>query len=808
VTTSASLTALDERLEEALQASGIGVWEWDLTTGAIRVSSAVGPLYGLAPGEGQPTARVFVNEYVHRDDRHKLDAAFDLLVNEDRPADLRFRALTVDGGERLLDAHARLVRDREGRPLRLVGVVHDAGYGDRRFRELADSAPVLMWATGPDLACTFFNASYLRFTGRRMEDELGEGWRDLVHPDDLAIIDRADARAADGNAPFEARYRLRRHDGVYRWMHDSGIPVFDAEGRFAGLAGGMVDLHDLIEREVMLDGIFSGAPVGLALFDPGLRIRRVNESYAAMTGLDAEEHEGRQIEEVFPGIATAATAMLAQVLRTGEPASGTLVARAGEGQPRRRFEASFIPLVLPGGEVAGLASMVTEITDRHEAQQERERLLVAERSARREIEAAHARASFLAAVSSTLARSQRLGDALHEVCELSIREVADIVAIDVIPRHGDALERVAVAALDAGARREMRRTIGHVRAIGGEHAIGGVALSGVPLWVRDAAAARLNGPLGFGDMDADVTRGVRMHACGVVPLVARDSVVGVMSLGWQDGRAEPGGLERELIDDLARRIAVSIDNAQLLKERAEVASTLQTALLPPELPEIEGVELAARYLPADEASEVGGDFYDVFRAGAGWGVLVGDVCGKGAKAAALTALARYTVRAGFAAGAPGPAEALALLDGALLDDGGGDHFVTAVLGLLERQDDGSTRLRLACGGHPSPIVLRADGRREVCGPDGRVVGIPLDGTWDVAELSLGPGDAVLLYTDGVTEADRRDPLLPRELADLLPAEVHALDTGALADVLERMARERGGERLRDDVAVIALKVGG
>ena len=121
----------------------------------------------------------------------------------------------------------------------------------------------------------------------------------------------------------------------------------------------------------MLDGIFAGAPVGLALFDPDLRIRRVNDSYAQITGTAADAHVGRRVEEVFPGIAAATTALLAQVLRTAEPATGLLVAgpAAGEDGPARRFEASFIPLVLPGGEVAGLASMLSEVTDRHEAEQ-------------------------------------------------------------------------------------------------------------------------------------------------------------------------------------------------------------------------------------------------------------------------------------------------------------------------------------------------------------------------------------------------------------------------------------------------------
>jgi len=940
-----ALTALDERLEQALRASGVGVWEWDLSGDSVRVSDAVGPLYGLEPGGGPYSVREFLRNHCHPDDRPLLDEALHLLLTANMPADLRFRALQAGGGERLLGAHARLVRDADGGPLRLVGVIHDAGdVGDRRFRGLADSAPVLMWATGPDLACTFFNTAYLRFTGRALADELGEGWRDLVHPDDRESVRAADAQAEGGMAPFEARYRLRRHDGVYRWMQDSGVPVFGPDGRFEGLTGGMVDLHDLIEREVLLDGIFAGAPLGIALFGPDLRYRRVNEAYAAMTGIPAADHAIGASATSSLGIAAAATEMLQQVLRTGEPAHGVVITgTTGPGAGiQRRLVASYIPLVIPGGEVAGLAALVQDDTERHSAEQdnaqlvlelraqsdlyetllraqseagegfvlwsgdqvayaneaaqqltgrtidelrglgsyidlvprerrdevlamiaamvagtdsrttfeteiqrpdgeiaaveiaaralrgrrgvqfvvlgrdvserkaaerERERLLVAERAARREIEAAHARASFLAGVSAILERSPHLRDALREVADVAVRDVADVVAIDVIPRRGEVLERVAAAARDGATRREMLRTLGVVHRLDEDYATVAAAREGRSLWSRDAEAERVARPIGFGDMDERLTRAARIHSFGLMPLTARGSVVGVLSLGWQRARGGPGGAERELIDDFARRIALWIDNSQLYDERAQVASTLQTALLPPELPAVPGVELAARYLPADEASEVGGDFYDVFPADGGWAVVVGDVCGKGAKAAAVTALARYTLRAAFAGGIARPADGFALLDAALLSEGDPERFLTAALGVLRPAGDGpGVSLRMVRGGHPAPIVLRAGGGRETVEVDGRLIGVAIDGGWDEAEVVLRPGDALLLYTDGVTEADRRCSLDAAELAALLPADIEGLSCEQLAGALVDVARERGGERLRDDIAALALLI--
>ena len=144
---SVALTALDERLEEALQAAGVGAFELDLVDGSLRLSAVISSLYGLEPGDGPRSIEEFLRERCHPDDRARLEAALDQLLDRDVPVDVRFRVLADGGAERELAAHARVVRDDAGAPQRLVGVVHDAGSaGERRFRGLADSAPVLMWA--------------------------------------------------------------------------------------------------------------------------------------------------------------------------------------------------------------------------------------------------------------------------------------------------------------------------------------------------------------------------------------------------------------------------------------------------------------------------------------------------------------------------------------------------------------------------------------------------------------------------------------------------------------------------------------
>jgi serine phosphatase RsbU (regulator of sigma subunit) len=226
--------------------------------------------------------------------------------------------------------------------------------------------------------------------------------------------------------------------------------------------------------------------------------------------------------------------------------------------------------------------------------------------------------------------------------------------------------------------------------------------------------------------------------------------------------------------------------------------------LPRELPDIPGVDVAARYLAAGEGNEVGGDFYDCFATGAGdWALVIGDVCGKGAEAAAITALARYTLRAA-ALHTRRPSAVLQQLNEALLRDRLDYRFCTVLYASLTPREDRVTAC-LTTGGHPLPLVLRATGEVHTVGSPGSLLGIV-----DVPELTeerveLGPGDALVLYTDGVTEADREAG--PERLAALLGG---CAGSGArvIAEAVERDALAAHGGRVRDDVAVVVVRAHG
>jgi serine phosphatase RsbU (regulator of sigma subunit) len=262
----------------------------------------------------------------------------------------------------------------------------------------------------------------------------------------------------------------------------------------------------------------------------------------------------------------------------------------------------------------------------------------------------------------------------------------------------------------------------------------------------------------------------------------------------------------ELAEDLSRRAALALDNARLYSERTAISQALQRSLLPPELPQVPGVEVEVVYRAAGEGNEVGGDFYDLFPIREGcWGFAIGDVCGTGPEAAAVTGLARHALRLLAREGLGGPA-VLERLNAAILDEGARSRFLTLLYGELHPQDDGSAVLRMVCAGHPLPLRLR---------PDGTVVPAadpqPLLGVMDDLELveqsfTLDPGDVLLCVTDGVTERREGTRMLGDDgLADVL-ATCTGLTAGAVAARIQRAVERFASDAPSDDMAILAMRV--
>lgn len=294
----------------------------------------------------------------------------------------------------------------------------------------------------------------------------------------------------------------------------------------------------------------------------------------------------------------------------------------------------------------------------------------------------------------------------------------------------------------------------------------------------------------------------------VAPLLAADRAIGVLALSLRDTMRRFGPDDLLLADELGRRVGLAVEHARVHRERTHIASTLQRSLLPPRLPSIAGMSIATRFRAAGAGNQVGGDFYDVFDVDGGWIVVIGDVTGKGPDAAAITALARYTVRTA-ARYERAPSDILDRLNEALLREAGERRRLCTAICL--RIDDGGgahpVRATLACGGHPPPFLLSEDSVSELS-TAGPLLGAFDDASWTQTTLEITTGDSLVLYTDGVTDAhgagEERfgDGRLRSVLADAVRT-----DADSVAAAVDRALEGFQQGPQRDDVALLVLSAG-
>ncbi|MFJ7424064.1 SpoIIE family protein phosphatase [Streptomyces uncialis] len=293
----------------------------------------------------------------------------------------------------------------------------------------------------------------------------------------------------------------------------------------------------------------------------------------------------------------------------------------------------------------------------------------------------------------------------------------------------------------------------------------------------------------------------------VLPLVARNRVIGMLTLG----RPADDHFRQEILElaeDLSRRAALALDNARLYSERTAISQSLQRSLLPPQTPEIPGVEVEVIYRAAGEGNEVGGDFYDLFpiRDGA-YGFAIGDVCGTGPEAAAVTGLARHALRLLAREGFSGPA-VLERLNAAILDEGARSRFLTLLYGELWPQEDGSAVLKVVCAGHPLPLRLRQDGTVEAAAEPQPLLGVMDDLELYEQTVTLDPGDVLLCVTDGVTERREGSRMLGDDgLAEVLASST-GLTAGAVAARVMRAVDRFATAAPSDDMAILVMRVPG
>jgi PAS domain S-box-containing protein len=421
-----------------------------------------------------------------------------------------------------------------------------------------------------------------------------------------------------------------------------------------------------------------------------------------------------------------------------------------------------------------------------------------------EVKRAQLAESFMAEASRVLSSSMDYAETLQHLARLTVPRLADWCTVDVINDRGE-IELVAAHHADPRKLAAAQRIDRSYRpALDDETGIAEVIRTGRAAIFTDIQPEAL-AAYAHDDEHLALLRAIDPAAVIIVPMIGANGTIGTITLVSSESPRRLSAADVALCERLARRAGTAVERARLYTERSRIADILERSLLPESLPDIPGVEIRARYSPAGEVNEVGGDFYDVFAYDEGrWMAVIGDVCGKGPRAAGVTALARHTLRAAALSG-QSPAEMLDTLHRALRQHPGDASLCTVCL-VMMAPERARARLTIALAGHLPPLLIDRRGDAQPLGKPGTLLGAidPIDVVESEAELH--DGQTLLLYTDGVPEAGRASGQLGEQGLYTLCAEAPRMTLEGLLEHIERGAREHAAGRLRDDIALLAVRL--
>ena len=422
---------------------------------------------------------------------------------------------------------------------------------------------------------------------------------------------------------------------------------------------------------------------------------------------------------------------------------------------------------------------------------------------------AELRQRFLAEAGQALAGSLDYEETLERIARLVVPGLADWCAVDLLDPRGE-LQRVALAHLDpekvAFANELSERYPPDLEV---EAGLGNVLRAGVSELYPDIPDELLEA----GAVDAEhleLIRRIGMRSAMIVPMRVGEGTIGAMTFVTAESSRAFDEADLAFAEDLAQRCAAAVESARLYAERTVAAQTLQRSLLPERLPELDAWSAASAYRAGDDTSEVGGDFFDVFALRDSLMVVLGDVTGKGVKAAALTALVRHTAKTA-ARFDSSPSAVLALVDEVLREQPD-PAYVTVVCAFLRERADRAL-VTLASGGHPLPLHIDAAGAVRPLGRPGVLLGAVDSGEWPETEAELAVGDTLLFYTDGVTDTPGTEQRFgeerlmafaaagasgPEELVGRLDAALEAYAHGMVGDDRALLALQYRGASVREE----------
>jgi PAS domain S-box-containing protein len=466
------------------------------------------------------------------------------------------------------------------------------------------------------------------------------------------------------------------------------------------------------------------------------------------------------------------------------------------------------PLLDGDGAIIGIVGWSDEITALRLAEQRRLAAMAVEAAGRERLH--RERLEFLGAVNDALSTSSTLPELMRSVTRTAVRWLGDWCSIHVLPFTSGSIPEVEVAAVDpamAESARVLRTRFPYDP--DARFGVARVIRTGHTEFYPDITDQVLD-ELDATDELRDVIGELDLGSTIAVPLRKRGRVLGALQIAMSSASRRYTRDDVTLAHSVAARIASSIENLRLYEQQRLIARTLQRSLLPAALPVIPGVELAVRYWPAGEGNDVGGDFYDVFPLDhpGEWAVVIGDVCGTGPAAAALTGLARHSIRDSAWHGDT-PVEVLRSLDRAVKRSAT-RSFLTAVYATLDTSRPRLT-LTVASGGHPLPLHLDGDAASVVeIGTPGTLLGMLDCARFDTETRDLEPGDVIVFYTDGATDVPPPHGLDRSQYIELVRRAVRRGGTAeAIADqIRDALEAVLAFDHRNDDIALLVLCVAG
>jgi len=552
--------------------------------------------------------------------------------------------------------------------------------------------------------------------------------------------------------------------------------------QFTGFIRDVSERHEAERVQRHLAAVVESSTDAVISTDSEGRIRTWNQGAERLYGHRAEEVVGLCVDLLAPPERPREGEALLAGIRAGRVLDVREAEHVRKDGTLLDVSISLSPILGPGRRTEGASIIARDVTEQKRGAQARD---------------------FIALVSAALNASLDPEQTMRAVCRTAVSELCDLCAIDLIDEKGAVAEATAESVDPDLARRleTMRRR--YPLDVDGDHPVARSLRTRRPLLVSDLSAPAEMERAAQSPEHREYLERAGYGSVAVVPLIARGRTLGTISLLRLRGARRYGSFDLALLEELAARAAMALDNSRSFAERTRIASTLQQSLLPAALPEPEGAKVASLYRPAGDGTEVGGDFFDVIGTGDGWALVLGDVCGKGAAAAAVTSLIRYSIRA-FLLTESSPWRLLELVNDAMRREELSSRFATAVTAWIESEGP-IRRVRVSTAGHPRPLLLKASGEVAPMGGPGTLLGVFDELELDHFETEVGPGDTLVLYTDGLLDSRAPERVLSE---DSVVEALRGWQDASPEEILEHLERLAVGPRElpRDDIAVLVYRL--